>query len=139
MILASVLSVIGCASPVVPPSPAGPTPLPTIYLRPMQGRFEFCPLAALPPPPITFLVDPIAPWPGQTVAVDGRDETHYIFWAAPFTGGTADEPVVRGPDGEVAVRDGDIVDLSVDGQPTINGYPVCSGGGFLYVMSSRQT
>jgi len=134
----AVLAVAACSPQRDTPSTSPvPTPVPTLYLRPM-GEPEFCLLAGLPPPPITFRIDPAALWPEQVTAVDGTGEVHHTFWGIAFTGGTPDDPVVRVHGGVIAVRDGDQVRFPARGQPTINGFDVCSGNNALYILSPRS-
>ena len=49
-----------------------------------------------------------------------------IFWEPAFSGGDESDPVVRGPDGEVVARDGDVIEIGDEGDG-IGGYRFCPG------------
>ncbi len=51
-----------------------------------------------------------------------------VYWPEGFRGGTWDVPVVHDPHGLVVVRDGEVLEIPVDGRfPNLRGYSVCSG------------
>jgi hypothetical protein len=133
--LLAIVFLAGCAAPAATPSTdASPTPAETIYVRHPSGSGS-CPLAALPPRPLTFRIDPAAARPQHVVAVDAHGEPHDVFWDEGFTGGTLSDPVVRDPAGEVIAQDGEVfAEPDEQGQPRLHGYMVCSGSNHIYVL-----
>ena len=118
---------VGCAGPE--PS-APPTPTPRLTLRTFPGNA--CRLAALPPRPLTFRIEPEAPSLEQVVAVDARGRPNPVLWAEGFVGGTLDDPVVRDPRGDVVARDSEV--FARPGDDRLHGYPVCAGNGAVYIL-----
>ena len=134
--LALVLSIgalwVGTRPPDLGPDPSlQATPAPTLHVQTNDGKV--CRLAALPPGPVTFRIDPSAPPAEQVVAVDVRGRSERVIWAEGFTGGTLDDPVVRDPAGAVVARDGEQFLLTPD-DDRLHGYQVCAGSGNLYVL-----
>ena len=118
-----------CAAPTLLPTPA-----PTIFVRTFDGGT--CPLAGLPPGPITIRIDPSAPWPDHVVGIDAIGEPHPIWWPEGFMSGVDGEPVVIAVSGAVVAWDGDVIQERAQGFPRLNGYAVCSGSDMLYVQLS---
>lgn len=85
-----------------------------------------CPAAALPVP-IRFVIDPLAKEQVTAIASDGR--TYLVLWSPGFVGGTAADPVVRAPNGDVVLRDGEVLKGEL-----LHGYTVCASGDSLYVL-----
>ena len=113
--------VIGCASPA--PS-SSPTPE-TIQLRFMAADMG-CMMAAAPLP-LMFRIDPAAD--EQVIAVAHDGTRYHTWWSEGFLGGTAADPVVRDPAGQVVVRDGDLLE-----DYTLHGNRVCVGSGSIWVF-----
>jgi hypothetical protein len=61
----------------------------------------------------------------------GPINRYFIYWEPTFKGGTADDPVVYGPNGEVVAREGDVIDLD-DHPNTIGGYRYCYSSFTVY-------
>lgn len=112
---------MACASPTQSPAPTAAS----IHLR-FRGDWA-CPAAALPLP-LTFQIDAAADEDVVAVATDGR--RYHVWWSAGFVGGTATDPVVRDPAGQVVARDGEVLRV-----PTLQGYPVCATGESIYVLA----
>lgn len=76
---------------------------------------------------VTMRIDPDA---ADQVWAEADDGTRLgVFWSSGFRGGTVDDPVVRGPKGEIAARDGEPIDPS---GPLFHGYHLCAGPTDLY-------
>lgn len=118
-------SVFACAPAT--PSVTRPTPSPTVRLS-YAPADSGCPLAALPRA-FTFRIDPNALDP--VVAIGSNGFVYHVFWSQEFRGGTVDESVVLGPDGQVVARNGQRVE---DPEEYLPGYILCSGSESLYVL-----
>jgi hypothetical protein len=83
-----------------------------------------CDTIGIPYRSFTIRIDPDAlvhVWADPDVG-----ENLFIFWEPTFTAGDKDDPVVRGPNGEVVARDRDVIE--VDDSPNgIRGYHYCPG------------
>lgn len=128
----AILIAAGCTSPGASTSSAPETPPPTIHLQ-VAADPTYCPLAALPPGPLTFNVDPAAAGVDQVKVLDASGEPHSVFWAEGFTGGALDNPVIKDPDGEIVARDGEVLESEIGGT-RLHGYPVCAGSNAIYVL-----
>jgi len=95
-----------------------------------------CPLARIPFDELTIRIDPTAAEQVWAVAEDGT--RFHLWWSEGFTGGSADDPVVRDSAGRVVARDGEILTIPGRGagRPEIQGHQVCAGSGSLYVISA---
>ena len=95
-----------------------------------------CLLARIPFDELTIRIDPTAAEQVWAVAEDGT--RLHVWWLEDFTGGSADDPLVRDSAGRVVARDGEI--LTIPGQgaghPELQGHRVCTGSGSLYVISA---
>ena len=81
---------------------------------------------------LTFRIDPAAADP--VVAVSDTGVTLETLWVPGFEAGPASERVIQGPDGQVVVRDGDVLTLVPGQNAELNGYPLCITPTTLYVM-----
>jgi hypothetical protein len=114
------IGLVGCASPSPSPSPTGAS---------IQLRFtadEACPGAAAQLP-LTFRIDPTAD--EDVVAVTANGTRYHVWWSEGFRGGTATDPVVRDPNGQVVARDGEVLRGY-----TLHGHSVCATGDSIYVL-----
>lgn len=72
---------------------------------------------------LTFRIDSEAAEHVSVVSDTGVElET---LWVPGFEPGPPTELVVRGPDGQVVARDGEVLQLTPGINPTLHGYPVC--------------
>ncbi len=84
---------------------------------------QFCPLAKVQQ--MMFRIDPAAP--EQVVAVERINGRIWsVSWSEGFQGGSAGDPVVRDPAGQIVAQTGDVLDFS-SGVPKLHGYRVCRG------------
>jgi hypothetical protein len=81
---------------------------------------------------LTFKIDPAADEP-----VSARSDTGVeleTWWVPGFEPGESSERVVRGPDGQVVARDGEVVVLPPRQNAKLHGYPLCVTPTTLSVM-----
>jgi hypothetical protein len=124
------MSAIACAR-----SEAAPTPDPAALRISLNRSDGSRPLAGMDRE-YPIRIDPTAVDQVTPISRDGR--VHRMYWSTGFEGGTAKDPVVRDPNGEVVARNGDILTYSGDGFPKLHGYAVCFGDG-LYVLLQGPT
>jgi hypothetical protein len=86
---------------------------------------------------LTFRIDPAAA--EQVMAVSDTGVELETSWAPGFEPGSATERVVRGPDGQVVARDGEVVDLPEAANPELHGYLLCLTPTTLDVMERRPS
>ena len=84
---------------------------------------------------LTFRIDPAAA--EQVSAISDTGVELETSWAPGFEPGSAAERVVRGPDGQVVARDGDVVALPEAANPELHGYPLCVTWTTLHVMAEQ--
>ncbi len=122
------VGLVGCASPSASPSPT----VASIQLRLMPAD-EPCYLVAVRQP-LTFRIDPAADEDVVAVAADGT--RYHVWWSEGFRGGTATDPVVRDPTGQVVARDSEVLEVPDQNQGwhTLHGYRVCATGDSIYVF-----
>jgi hypothetical protein len=133
---------LATVSPAGPTTPGQPTPVPMVPGASQGTVPAGSPAFALRESPpdlgcdaigieyttITFRIDPTASEPVTAITDTGVSlQTH---WAAGFRAGTADERVIRDPNGQVVAKDGDVVPAS--GQ--LGGYFMCLGPESLFVL-----
>ena len=129
------------ASPA-PGTPGGPTPVPAVPGASQDVAPAGSPAFELRESPpdlgcdsipveyttVTFRIDPAAVEPVTAITDTGLSlET---AWAAGFRAGTAAERVVRDPNGQVVVKDGDVVPVS----GRLGGYFMCLTPRKLFVL-----
>jgi hypothetical protein len=86
---------------------------------------------------------PGVPWRTFTIRIDpealvhvwaepdaGPIDRYFLYWEPTFKGGTTEDPVVYGPNGEVVARDGDVIDIYDD--HSIGGYYYCYSSFTVY-------
>jgi hypothetical protein len=81
---------------------------------------------------MTFRIDPAAT--EQVSAVTDTGVTLATYWSAGFMPGTDTERLVRDPNGNVVVTDGDVLQVPPAAYPRLGGYFVCLGPAKLYVL-----
>jgi hypothetical protein len=81
---------------------------------------------------VTFRIDPTAA--EQVTAVTNLGGRLLTYWAAGFRGGTAADPVVWDPAGNVVARDGEQLAIPVGAWPRLHGHFVCPSTDALYVL-----
>ena len=131
----------GGASPTTSPPasvvPSPSTPLPTASAGPSPGFVLHagsatggCDAIGLEYQSLTWRIDPAADEP--VTALTNTGDTLLTRWAPGFTAGTADERVIRDPQGVIVVRDGDQLRVG----DRLNGvYLVCLGPANLSVFT----
>jgi hypothetical protein len=72
---------------------------------------------------LTFRVDPAAA--NHVTAESDTGVALVVEWVPGFEGGTADERVVRDPEGQVVLRDGETVEVPSAANPELHGHPLC--------------
>ena len=128
------LPLAACATTASAPPSATSTAVATttaatsgIVLRPAPDNLG-CDSIGLDYTSVTFRIDPAA---AEAVsAVTDKGVSMMTYWAVGFVPGTATERVVRDPQGQVVVADGDVLPV---GQ-RLKGYFVCFAPTKLYVL-----
>ncbi|MEK6720256.1 MAG: hypothetical protein AABZ33_06235 [Chloroflexota bacterium] len=89
---------------------------------------------AIPAPyrSFTIRIDPTAV--DQVWAITDGGVRLWTSWAPGFRGGSAGDPVIRDPAGEVVARDGELVALPDGDWPRLHGYFVCPSPDAIYVL-----
>jgi hypothetical protein len=102
-------------------------------LRPVQGEIG-CDTIGIPYRSFMIRIDPGALVQVWAQADAGHDL--FIFWEPTVTGGDESDPVVRGPNGEVVARDGDVIRVG-DQLGALGGYAYCAGPDAISVYDQR--
>jgi hypothetical protein len=82
---------------------------------------------------VRFVIDPGAD--DDVIALTNTGLELATFWADAFTGGNAAEPVIYGPDGRVAIANGDELQIPGDAYASIAGFMVCPSAERLFVFN----
>ncbi len=120
--------VAACASDPVPTSALPGAPL---VLRLAIGDFG-CDTIRVDYDSVTFRIDPTAEEHVFGITDTGR--MLLTYWSAGFVPGTADDPVIRDPAGEVVARDGDVLPIPPADWPRLHGHFVCPSTDTLYIL-----
>jgi hypothetical protein len=140
LVLAGVVAGCSGASPSAAPSvtapseatsdaPSGESPSgATVVLQPAPANLG-CDTMAPPYSSVTFHIDPTAA--EAVTATTNAGATLKTFWSPGFVGGAAD---VQDPNGQVVVKDGDVLEIPGDAFPRLKGYFVCPSPDALYVL-----
>ncbi len=83
---------------------------------------------------LTFRIDPAAA--NHVTAESDTGVELAVEWAPGFEGGAADERVVRDVQGQVVLRDGEVIELPTAANPELRGYPICLTPTSVSVMSA---
>ena len=129
------LVLAACGSTATPsPSSPSPSPLPSVTgfgLRPAPADLG-CDAMRPPYDEVTFRIDPTAP--DAVTAVADTGETLLTYWSEGFRGGTSADPVVRDPQGQAVVSDGDVLEMPSADWPRLGAYFVCPSTDALYIL-----
>jgi hypothetical protein len=117
------------------PSSAAPS-TPAIVLREAPANLG-CDTIGIDYQNVTFRIDPAAA--EQVSAVTDTGVTLLTYWAAGFEPGTADERLIRDPDGQVVATDGEVLAVPQGAQTRLHGYFVCLAPEALYVLLADPT
>jgi len=126
------VAVTACAGPAAPSPSAGAG----LQLRVAPADLG-CDAIGVPYRSATFDIDPSAPEP--VTAVTDQGTSLKTYWAAGFQGGSADDPVIRDPAGEVVAADGDELTIPEGEWPRLRGYFVCPAQDALYILLADPT
>ncbi len=135
------LVVLACSSQPQPSQPQPSQPQPsqpavtgsagaTLPLRVNQS--DGCDTIQVQYRTATFRIDPAAADP--VTAITDQGASLQTFWASGFEGGSAGDPVVRDPDGQVVAADGEVLTIPVGAFPILHGHWVCPSEDALYVF-----
>jgi hypothetical protein len=139
LIAALVVLACGGQSPPAPASPTAQTSAPaagTLVLNAAPADLG-CDAVGVPYRNVTFEIDPTAG--DHVTAVADTGTSLRTFWATGFQGGTADDPVVRGPNGEAVAADGETLAIPEGEWPRLHGYFVCPSPDAIYVLVQDPT
>jgi hypothetical protein len=125
-------ALVACAGSAPGASPSAATPSPRAIELQRAPENLGCDAMAVDYSSATFNID-VAAAP-QVWAETNLGARLPVFWSAGFVGGDASDPVVRGPDGKVVARDGDVMPVPQGAWPQLAGYFVCSGANAIYVL-----
>jgi hypothetical protein len=81
---------------------------------------------------VTLHIDPSAEEQVYATADTGR--ALLTYWSAGFVPGSAEDPVVRDPGGQIVARDGDVMFIPPAAWPRLHGYFVCPSTDAVYVL-----
>jgi hypothetical protein len=124
------------AASVVPASPGPAASAPAIALRLAPANLG-CDAMQAAYQGVTFRIDPTAAEP--VTAVTNLGARLLTYWAAGFRGGTAADPAVWDPAGNVVARDGEQLAIPVGAWPRLHGHFVCPSTNALYVLDKDPT
>ena len=143
IVLAVLVAACGSATPTSapasePPASSPPASAPAasgaaIQLQPAPANLG-CDTIGVDYREVTFQIDPSAA--EQVTALANTGLVLHTFWAAGFTGGTADDKVVFDPTGAVVVTDGDMLAIPQGAFPRLQGYFVCPSPDALYILAA---
>jgi hypothetical protein len=131
MLAAAIVGGCGGTTPSVSSVPSAPSSTATIGLRPAPPNLG-CDTIGIPYTSATFHIDAEAADPVTALTNEGASLK--TFWSAGFVGGSADDPVVRDPGGQVVASDGDVLDIPQGAFPRLKGYFVCPSLDALYIL-----
>jgi hypothetical protein len=124
-------ALVGCAGSAPGASPSAATPSPrTIELQRAPENLG-CDAIGVDYSSATINID-VAAAP-QVWAETDLGARLMVHWSAGFQGGDASDPVVRGPDGQVVAKDGDVITIQGAGSG-LAGYFGCPGPDALYIL-----
>lgn len=85
---------------------------------------------------LRFRIDPAAA--DHVTAESDTGVELEVEWVPGFEGGAADERVVLDPDGQVVLRDGEVIELLPAANAELHGYPLCLTPTTLSVMLEHR-
>ncbi len=129
-----------------PTTPGEPTPVPILPGASQDAAPAGSPAFALRESPpnlgcdaigveyqsVTFRIDPAASEPVTAITDSGT--TLLTHWERGFQAGAAGELLIRDPNGQVVVRDGDVLVVPGGTWPRLGGYFVCLAPDALFVQ-----
>jgi hypothetical protein len=133
-------------APAVPTTPGEPTPVPIVPGANQGAAPAGSPAFALRESPrdlacdaigveyrsVTFRIDPAASEP--VTAVTDLGTTLLTHWEQGFQAGAMGELLIRDPNGQIVVKDGDVLVVPGAAWPRLSGYFVCLAPNKLFVQ-----
>jgi hypothetical protein len=138
-VVCATVTACGGATPSISSSAAAPTSASsaaTVALRQAPDGLG-CDTIGIPYTSTTFHIDAAAVDP--VTATTNQGVSLRTFWSAGFVGGSADDPVVRDPGGQVVAADGDVLEIPQGAFPRLKGYFVCPSPDALYILLRDPT